>query len=296
MRILAIGDPHGILPTHINKIIKDNDIELVLCPGDFPAAPSSKYLWKYADQLKRNKDGLVGEESLVHILGQKKVDALVQQSVDSWKEMRKKIEAISVPVVIVYGNTSEAVTVPWFKDIGDFVYDISMEDWVAKTSDLYQLEYSTEKFGDYNVTGFGVKFTSSVKKVSKKDKVPMPAWRKKARIKHEKMLPKILSKDPRKTIMLVHEPPRGVLDSIVIKGNPRYGDHVGDELLRAAIDSYQPLVVVCGHIHEHLGSKKVGKTTVVNAGAKGDYAIIDIQGETVKVKTVASGKNKLMKL
>lgn len=35
MKILALGDPHGKLPKNLTSIIKKNQIELIICTGDF---------------------------------------------------------------------------------------------------------------------------------------------------------------------------------------------------------------------------------------------------------------------
>jgi uncharacterized protein len=43
---------------------------------------------------------------------------------------------------------------------------------------------------------------------------------------------------------------------------------VGSSAVRAAIEEYQPLLVLTGHIHESRGLMKIGRTTVVNPGSE----------------------------
>ena len=43
---------------------------------------------------------------------------------------------------------------------------------------------------------------------------------------------------------------------------------VGSAAVRAAIEKYQPLLVLTGHIHESRGVVKIGRTTVVNPGSE----------------------------
>ncbi len=60
-------------------------------------------------------------------------------------------------------------------------------------------------------------------------------------------------------ILVTHGPPLGVLD----ENND--GHHCGSKSLLDWIKSYQPRLVVCGHIHEGYGIALVDNTLVVNA-------------------------------
>lgn len=44
--------------------------------------------------------------------------------------------------------------------------------------------------------------------------------------------------------------------------------HVGSQAVRGAIDKYQPLLGLHGHIHESKGAQKVGRTLCLNAGSE----------------------------
>ncbi len=49
MKILALGDPHGKLPKDIDKIVKRNNPDLIVCVGDIPYSPEKHWLeesWK----------------------------------------------------------------------------------------------------------------------------------------------------------------------------------------------------------------------------------------------------------
>lgn len=63
------------------------------------------------------------------------------------------------------------------------------------------------------------------------------------------------------------------------------GRHVGSEAVREFIEEKEPVLVVCGHIHEAQGIDKIGKTLVVNVGAAahGHYASISVE-EQVKIE------------
>lgn len=69
---------------------------------------------------------------------------------------------------------------------------------------------------------------------------------------------------------------------------------VGSSSVRNAIEKYQPLLVLTGHIHESRGVAKLGRTTVVNPGSEyGEGvlrgSIISITGNEVKGFQMTSG-------
>ena len=76
-------------------------------------------------------------------------------------------------------------------------------------------------------------------------------------------------KNNKDAIIISHSPPFGVLDKITS------GEHVGSEILLKAIEKHDPRLVLCGHIHEAKGEKKVGKTQIINLGCSGSYKILE---------------------
>jgi len=88
------------------------------------------------------------------------------------------------------------------------------------------------------------------------------------------MVKRLLSRTPRtsRMVLLSHAPPKNTLDSTV-HGN------VGSEAIRGVLSQVD--LVVCGHIHEARGIKKVKGTTIINPGkaTNGYAAIITINAE-----------------
>jgi Icc-related predicted phosphoesterase len=80
-------------------------------------------------------------------------------------------------------------------------------------------------------------------------------------------------------VLVSHPPPYGFVDWAYTK------KHGGSQAIRAALDSYTPALVICGHIHEARGTTQYRSTTIVNCGAAwmGYYALIDL-GDTVTVE------------
>jgi Icc-related predicted phosphoesterase len=100
-------------------------------------------------------------------------------------------------------------------------------------------------------------------------------------------------KAPEKAVFNIHVPPYGTgldtapllddhLKPLVIAGEVATGP-VGSKAVRAAIERYQPLVSVHGHIHESRAASKLGRTTCLNPGSEyGDgnlrAALVNIKG------------------
>jgi uncharacterized protein len=62
-------------------------------------------------------------------------------------------------------------------------------------------------------------------------------------------------------ILVSHAPPHGSkVDQTFL------GMHVGSKAVREFIDDFQPDLCLCGHIHEAIGSDRIGKTLVLNPG------------------------------
>jgi Icc-related predicted phosphoesterase len=75
---------------------------------------------------------------------------------------------------------------------------------------------------------------------------------------------KLLSECPSGAILVTHSPPKGVLDKSSL------GKSLGSKSIRETILEKNPLLVVCGHIHESSGkNSKLGNSEVVNAGPNG---------------------------
>ncbi len=59
-------------------------------------------------------------------------------------------------------------------------------------------------------------------------------------------------------VLVVHEPPQGVLDVV------RTGKHIGSPAVRDQMLHLRPRVLTCGHVHESPGIERVGDTLVIN--------------------------------
>lgn len=67
--------------------------------------------------------------------------------------------------------------------------------------------------------------------------------------------------DARFHVLVSHAPPSGTRVDRTFMGL-----HVGSKALRDFIESFQPDLVLCGHIHEACGVDKIGRSIVINPG------------------------------
>lgn len=85
-------------------------------------------------------------------------------------------------------------------------------------------------------------------------------------------------KDPRRSIFNFHCPPHGTrldlaphldrnMKPIVGIGGVEYV-HVGSKAIRKAIEKYQPILGLHGHIHESSGIEKLGNSVCINPGSE----------------------------
>jgi Icc-related predicted phosphoesterase len=82
-------------------------------------------------------------------------------------------------------------------------------------------------------------------------------------------------------ILVTHAPPYGTLVD-----RTHDGIHAGSKSIREFIEEREPIVAVCGHIHESRNTDKLGHTTIVNPGpiVKGYAADIEVAGNRATVK------------
>ncbi len=82
-------------------------------------------------------------------------------------------------------------------------------------------------------------------------------------------------------ILMTHQPPQ---KSAADRISPFV--HVGSKSLRRIIEKYEPLLSVCGHIHESRGKAQIGRTWVVNPGPmkNGNYAVIELSDQVDSIK------------
>jgi len=275
MKILAISDFHGKIPGKLKDKIKKLGYDIILCPGDLMDTDRSRKVeWKHYKAIK--EEG----KSLKEILTKKQYANFVQVIKEEIKTTQPVLDFLSnlrKPVYLVYGNCD--ATRRWEKD-----FKIKGIEYRAKKAGINLLIRKFVKTKGYGILGLsGYRFPEEKGLIDNKHitSLEIKEENKKWDKNFKNLFRKI--KCPEKTIVLFHDPPRNCMDKVKNKASDLYGRHVGDEILKKYLKRYQPLLCVCGHMHEYQGTCKIGRTTVINPGPayKGKAALIEIEKEKI---------------
>ena len=287
IKILCIGCFHGKIPKRLKQFVKKNKIDLILSHGDYPDFSAFRDLqFKYWNEIH---EGLSFED----IVGKKKVRQLEIFGIKQGKMVLRTLNSLGVPVITCYGNHDITDKYPWgsrgpYKGTDPFakLSKDSLEYMIKNLKNITLIDYSFKKFRKFFVYGIGCKVLTPRKSG---DPEIYKYW-KNLRQREYKKLKQFFTKQKAKfTIVVTHDPPYGTkLDKITWKKSPRYGDHVGTDQVKNFVRKYQPLLWVCGNIHEGRGIMKIGKTVVVNTGYGhiGQAAYAEIEDGKVKVKLI----------
>lgn len=84
------------------------------------------------------------------------------------------------------------------------------------------------------------------------------------------------------TILISHNPPKETSCDFI----PGPDIHVGSVSVRNFIETFQPSICICGHIHEAKAQEKLGKTHIVNPGtlSDGGYVLLHISSNEVSAE------------
>ncbi len=252
MKILAVGDFHGMFPSKIKRYAKE--VDAILSTGDLSERRERRYLFKYSKELS---SGL----PLTEFVPKKRLVSMIKQNLKSMKYVIKKLDELGKPTYIVPGNGDFTKLRIKKKVLGE--YGLSgnfptMQEMINKTNNLKLLFYSRVELKDFDLVGFS---TYSYLKE------PL------------KVLDRLFSKSSKKTIFLTHIPPyKTSLDKINNPNSPMNGKHVGVYEYRVVDKKYAPILHICGHIHETQGKTRIGRTLVINPGygGIGQFALIGI--------------------
>jgi Icc-related predicted phosphoesterase len=263
MKVLGIGDPHGKLPKNIPKS------DLILVTGDIGKADSARK--RFFEDTKRKKEGLPELEKDKSFISQ-----MHKEIHSSTIEVLRTLSKYA-PVYTLQGNVGipnaarvreegekYGLKLPCTKDKIDSIRGVNI---VKNRLRILQglrvgfLEYFTDTswVREFKPS----KYSQAMKKAKKETD------------KAKRILDRF---GDALDILVCHQPPYGLLDKVNFPGVPKdwKGKHAGSKAVLDYIRKYQPRYVLCGHIHEAKGEKKVGKTRVINLGCNGSYKLLDV--------------------
>lgn len=279
MKILAIGDFHGKFPVSLQKKIKKINPDLIVSPGDFCGNEELiRLFFKYCYRK---------DTELWEIIGKKRVLNLERKNLSAGLKIIKKLNSFNIPIISVTGNYEPSGR----KDVGRILSKNEFKDKdrftkkIKKFKNFKVIDFKRVNFNLLDVIGYPR--SSYPGKPKKKKDIKNNRLRKDNKTYFDILGRLFRKKD---TILLSHNCPyRTNLDKFKKKGGEHNAKsavnwHYGSYLLKQLIKKHQPLLCVCGHMHENQGIQKIGKTIVINTGpayeSKG--ALIELEGKKIK--------------
>jgi Icc-related predicted phosphoesterase len=286
MKILTIGDFHGKFPEKLRRLAKD--VDLIISVGDHTGI--SEWRKIIFAQLKAIKEGIKPPRP-EEILGKKEFKRLLEKDFQRGKFVLKELNKLNKKVILIFGNSDDE----WYK----YPFDKKTNSLKKRTQtiikslkNLHVITYSLLKLKDIQFIGFGGYMDvdsyfekKAMKGISKERRLRIIRRREKSK----KKFLSLLARSKRKKIFILHYPPAGVFDIISDeKDNPMNNKSAGIKFFAEAIRKHKPLFVLCGHMHEYQGMKKLHDVPIINPGAAvdGKAAIIDFDEEKGKIRNV----------
>ena len=274
MRFLLVGDFHGKFPSKLKNKIKKEKFDYILCTGDLANLDKiRKYIFKYWTT-----------QVWWQAIGIKKARKIEKESFDSGLRILKELNKSGKKVYLIWGNADFYKGT--FSKKENAINPGYYEDYIKRFKNIILIDRKREKIKDLEVIGHGgyLDVTEFVKHPIDKDKrnqrIRLERYK-----KEENNLKKIfLNKKPKKFIFLIHYAPYKIMDKVKLKASPMYGKYVGWEPYNKVIKRYKPLFVICGHMHEYRGAKKLGKSIIINPGSayESKAAILDTEKNKIK--------------
>ena len=284
MKLLIIGDLHGNKPK-----IHYKDFDAIIAPGDFCSDALRRYYFEAIREKMKNPES---DLKWYEISGRKKAEQMLDKS---WKDGRKILEflnSLGKSVYLVPGNWDQyGERDSKFKREKENRYS----HLIKGLDNLRDVHFRKRTLDGIDFIGYGVVSGPEIPQYKEdKDRLKKDEL-KEMREDYEakkKRLSKIFQQARNPTIFMPHNVPfKTKLDMITNRDSPKYGYHYGSVIAREIIEKYQPLLCIGGHMHEHFGKCRIGKTVCINAGFGSKVnTLIDLDEEKSPKGSMSSSK------
>ena len=271
MKILLIGDYHAKLPSKLKKIAKQCD--LIISVGDYGGDEElSKVMFE------------AFETDIYEKYGEKKIAGLIKKDYKRGNKILNELNELGVKTYMVMGN--------WDFDSKKALKDYGLElktysDIIRKLKNIVNIEKKKTSYKGLKIAGYGGFVTPNL---FTKRRSGLTSKQRRTAKKHYKEEKKDLKKHYHKDldIFVTHWPPYKVFDEVEDKKSPMYGKNIGFKPYNKYIRKNKPKLLVCGHMHEHQGIQKIGKTQVVTVGPafEGKCAVAEYKDGKFKVSLI----------
>lgn len=280
MKILVVGDLHGQKPN-----IHFKDFDAIIAPGDFCSDALRKY---YFDAIKERIKNPESEVKWYELIGNKKAEQMLDKSFKDGRKILEFLDSLGKPVYLVPGNWDQA---------GDSESKFRREKTnnyrhlIKGLGNLRDVHFKRRSLDGFDFIGYGVVSGPEIPQY-KEDKERLTRKELKDKTReyntNKKRLSKLFDGARNPVIFMPHNVPFNTsLDKITDRDSPKYGYHYGSVIARKLIEKYQPLLCIGGHMHEHFGKQRIGKTTVINAGfGRSVNTLIDLDEKKGKIRSI----------
>ena len=186
--------------------------------------------------------------------------------------VREKTEALKPDVLVVAGDITNyfnsADVIEQFNHMPAPVLAIRGNTDLKKVNHLLDYYPNTSSLHLKEQTINGLKF------VGVSGTIPVP-FSSRIGLHEKRIINALAALVDDNSVLVVHSPPRGVLDDAFGKF------HAGCRRLYHLVVQRQPRLVLCGHIHERPGIASIGQTTVVNCSVArtGRGAVVNFESD-----------------
>jgi Icc-related predicted phosphoesterase len=289
MKILAIGDFQGNLSKKLISRISHEDFDFVIGVGDYAGIDEWYPYIKYMFSLKKsNLENKKLRKSPQEFFGKEKFKRLVKKDFEAGKKVLSFLNNLKKPGFFVFGNgDDEWYNYPFSKKI--LQAKKRNLNFLKKIRNIKDITYGVKNYGEISFLGFGGYMDATAN-----NRVRTKKWQRavdKRNNKAKKKMDYLIKQVRRKSIFILHYPPKGIFDKIIDKKNPFHGGSTGIDFFRKAIIRKRPILVLCGHMHEYQGVRRLNGIPVINPGdgEKNKFAIVDIdekKGKVGKIKFI----------
>ena len=281
MKILVIGDFHGKFP---KKFFKEVDnVDLVVALGDYAGIDEWRPYLLYCSKFYSK--GLKPKKSLKEFLGEKKYKEIFKKDDLAGRYVLNILSELKKHVFYVFGNADDR----FYKYPFENFFDVTGANsrFIKGLKNIKNITYGKVSLKNISFFGFGgyvdvdsyLENKDAEYRKSEKYRLILSRYN-----KSKKRFFSMLASPGKKDIFVFHYPPKGYFDIIKAgKTNHMNGKSAGIGFFTEAIKKYKPKLVLCGHMHEYQGIKKMGKSYILNPGcaAEGKFAIVNTDNMNV---------------
>ena len=308
MKILVIGDLHGRKPN-----IHFREFDAIIFVGDV-ASDKELGVWykKWFRALKKNSNIGDGNLFIISKIGKRNFNNMRKRSLEEGRKIIKYLNNFDKPIFTVAGNWDQSYGKTRIKNVNKDNYNYYksfLDYWIGDQinsklikgfKNMKNCMYKNHEFMRMNFIGYGLSSGPEKPGIKKKLKKLDAKKINKLNNAYNKIGDKLNNayKERNKkypTIFITHNIPYNTkLDVIRDEKSYAHKKHLGSTVARQICVRYHPFICVGGHVHDHSGKDKIGKTIVINPGfGKSAQVLIDIDEIKGKIRKIKfANKNK----